>query len=607
MSVNKVKNMSKSLRQISNILDINDILYDLDEVILIIGINSDPIIYYYNKKAALHFGWDGHEKIGENLSKINAINENLLLKNYIINHSEVDDSENFPYYTPWCEKNKFIIIWSMKKIKMAVDNNLSFYLLLTGSDITEQEWLRNNSQENQDYLDNIKNTMPGNVYWKDKEGRYIGCNDYLLKMHNLMGNDDTLIGKTDYDLFSKEMADNLRENDKIVMDSGQAISFEESIQLSDQQIRTYLVNKAPLKNKYGKTVGVVGNSIEITEIKNMQIELVKAKEEAEQANFTKTVFMENMSHDFKTPLNGIYGMVQIMAMRSDELPDDLKELIEVQEKSILRLKKLIDSILDFDKLYSGKIKLEDENINLLEIIESVVHNLSFLAKNKKINLVVNYSPSLPRHFIGDTYCVTSIILNLLNNAVKFTDSGCVSIDVSVIQKDGEDAELSLSVADTGIGIPAEKLQEIFDRFHRLELSNTGVKEGHGIGLAAVKELVEKLGGKINVQSELNKGSIFTVTLPIKVQEITLHLSNWQKQYSSIRILVVSDEKTSTDIIFNQMGSEFVKKVESKSLINELLKANQAEKPYSILIIDDDVQFCSVLVKVRLYGEMCVAY
>ena len=230
---------------------------------------------------------------------------------------------------------------------------------------------------------------------------------------------------------------------------------------------TFVVVKTPLKDSEGHIIGTVGNSLDITEIKKIQAELEKAKDRAESANLAKTEFMENMSHDFKTPLNAIYGVAQILNSRND-LPGELKELVVGQEKSVIRLKKMVESILDFNKLASGKIEIHEEPLNLLEIIESITENLSFQTKDKELDIIIKYPTKVPRYLIGDSYCVTSVILNLMSNAVKFTDKGYVSVEVKVLSKKNENILLKISVKDTGSGIPENKLENIFERFHRLD-------------------------------------------------------------------------------------------------------------------------------------------
>ncbi len=444
------------------------------------------------------------------------------------------------------------------------------------------------------HLENIITQIPGSVLWKDTEFKYLGCNDDCAKLVGLKSPKD-IYGMSDKDFETQlgwppEVLKSFREYDSRVLKGESILQHEElPFQNSEGRMIYQLSNRVPLYDYKGKIVGILAVAIDITERKEIEQQLLESKEKAEAANVAKDAFMENMSHDFKTPLNGIYGVVQLLSNRKDEFPDDVKELISVQEKSTLRLTKLIESILDFSKIYSGSLEIVQEELNLFDIIESVVHNLSFQLKNKPVDILIYYPPEVPRHLIGDTHCITSIVLNLMSNAVKFTDEGHVSISVGVVSKDGNNVMLQLEVVDTGEGIPKDKYKEIFERFHRLELSNKGLKEGHGIGLSVVKELVDKLNGQIDVESEIEKGTKFIAQLPFQVLNMSFFVSEWEKLHPTVHILVVSDKITSTDIQFNQFEQAFVSKTDSASLMNKLEQAIKDKKPFQVLIIDDEIK------------------
>ena len=380
------------------------------------------------------------------------------------------------------------------------------------------------------YLENIISHMPGNIYWTDKNSVYLGCNENVTKMLGLKSHKD-ILGITYEDMarlggWTEGQGESFKKDDQEVMRTNKPKLNVEEPPITNAEGKTvyYLTSRVPLHDKNEQITGILGISVDITDIKKAQFAIAEAKERAETANKAKTEFMENMSHDFKTPLNGIYGVVQILRVRED-LPDDLKDLVVAQEKAVLRLKNMVESILDFNKLAAGKIQIHEEPLNLFEIIESIVDNLSFQVRGKELDVLIKYPTNIPRYLLGDSYCVTSIILNLMSNAVKFTDKGNVTIEVKALSQKNENITLKILVKDTGTGIPADKLDQIFERFHRLELSNKGKKEGHGIGLAIVKELVGKINGKIEVKSKLGIGSTFTLTLPFKIQNMNFSNSD----------------------------------------------------------------------------------
>jgi two-component system aerobic respiration control sensor histidine kinase ArcB len=370
------------------------------------------------------------------------------------------------------------------------------------------------------YYEDIIGCMPGNVYWFDKNVIAVGCNKNVLNMFGLKSSNEfkglTFEAMGKIGKWSEEATQSFKQDTLEVLLSGEAcLNVEEPpIPHSDGRLIYFLSNRVPIFDRKNNVIGVVGISIDITERKEMEISLLEAKE---AANHTKTIFMENMSHDFKTPLNGIYGVVQLLKDRED-LPEDIKELVDAQYKSIVRLNKLVNSILDFNRISSGKITLQEEELNLFDILDSIAHNLSYQTKDKNVKLNIHYPPSIPHYLISDSYAVTSILMNLLSNAVKFTDKGEVSVSINCLSQESQNILFQIMVSDTGSGIPGDKLGQIFERFHRLEPSNKGLKEGHGIGLSVVKELVEKLNGKIEVSSEIGKGSVFTLKLPFKLSD-----------------------------------------------------------------------------------------
>lgn len=453
------------------------------------------------------------------------------------------------------------------------------------------------------YLKNVVACTPGCLYWKDKDGYWLGCNNYMLKELGLPAEYDVK-GKTDYDFFTNEQAKQLRSNDIEVMKENKIVSREEIVTIPNTgEVKTYAAVKMPLTDAEGNIIGIIGNSLDITELKQAQAALLEAKEKAEASNQAKELFVQNMSHDFKTPLNGIFGVVQIMSARKEELPDDLKTLVDVQEKSVLRLKKLVDSILNYTKLVAGHIQIQQEELNLLEIIESIVQTLTPQLKNRPLDIIISYPPEVPRHLIGDSYCVTSIILNLVSNAVKYTNKGYISIAVKVITQNANMVTLQIAVEDTGTGIPTNQLEQIFDRFHRLDFSNTGLKEGHGIGLAVVKELVEKINGEIKVESREGTGSIFKINLPFEILGMSFFVSEWKKRHPTVRILLACDKQTTPDVFLDQFGKNMVHKVVSSEMMDVAQNAAQQGNPYQIAIIDDEVEHINIYTIIQTIAKL----
>ncbi len=280
------------------------------------------------------------------------------------------------------------------------------------------------------------------------------------------------------------------------------------------------VSASLIKDKKGDPAGIVYAATDITERKKHERELIKAKEAAEQASRAKSEFLANMSHEIRTPLNAVLGFSDILTDTSmNNIQQDYVDTIRKSGKLLLAL---ISDILDFSKIESGEIHLERIDFNLKNLVEDVLRIARPKLSNARVELYYDYDEEVPTNFVGDPTRVRQIILNLLNNAIKFTEKGEIGVCVkpSTRGKSGKDSKkapyaVQISVQDTGIGIPPEKQKLIFETFTQADSSTTRRYGGTGLGLAITKALVEKMDGAIWVESEVGEGSEFTLTLKLR--------------------------------------------------------------------------------------------
>ena len=453
------------------------------------------------------------------------------------------------------------------------------------------------------YIPNVLSSLPGSVYWKDLKGVYLGANEYAAKKAGVSSVKE-LIGKTDYDLFSKIQADQFRKNDKKVVQKGKELKWEEkSVSPIDGKPFIQLSSKKPLKDIQGKIIGVIGNTINISELKKTQEELKIAKQKAEEASELKSQFIMNMQHDLRTPASGVAAMLEILANK--EIDSDKKETLEEIADSSRKLLNILNAILEFDSIEKGTLPVLSEKFNLHDVISDVEALEAPTATLKHIDIKTHIDDRLPQELIGDPFRVQRILINLLSNAIKFTSKGYVEIDEILWEHvDDKNVLVQIIVKDTGIGIPKDKQKVIFERFTRLDPSNKGIYSGLGLGLSMVKQFVEEMKGSIEIKSTLGQGTTFICTLPFKLpepeKEAVTHvifetssstplieiLEKQDEKQSSSKILLVEDDKIAQLIGTSLLADEFNAQLDVATTGQEAVDLVKKSKPlYDLIFMD----------------------
>jgi len=366
------------------------------------------------------------------------------------------------------------------------------------------------------FLRSIVENIPYMIFVKDaRDLRFLRFNqagEQLLGYRR-----EELIGKNDYDFFPVEEADFFTGHDRQVLAGRRPVDIpEERIQTRVHGSRLLHTKKIPILDEHGAPLYLLGISEDITEQRRVQLELERAKEAAETASTAKSEFLARMSHEIRTPLNGIIGMTELALEATST--EEWRECLETVRGSAGSLLRVLNDVLDFSKIEAGRLELEAERFDLDATVRAAIKPFELRARERGLAFDYVAGPELPAIVVGDALRLRQVLLNLLDNAVRFTERGEVRVTAGVAERGAEHVLLRFRVADTGIGVPADKQASIFESFTQVDGSITRRFGGTGLGLAIVRRIVELMGGRIGLESAPGRGSAFCFTARFAVAD-----------------------------------------------------------------------------------------
>lgn len=454
----------------------------------------------------------------------------------------------------------------------------------TWRDISEMKNAVQIQNEVSSLLKNVIDTVPIRIFWKDNDGRYLGCNKLFAQDAGLTSAEQ-IVGKTDFELAWSEHAALFRRDDKLVIESGNPkLNYDERLLTSTQESLWINTSKVPLVMQDGHIRGVLGVYQDVTNQKNNHDELEKYRKnlesvveertseiielnqmleiravQAEAANLAKSTFLSKMSHEIRTPMNAIIGFSSILLAQSDNLTDKQEDKLHKIMTASKHLLAIINDILDLSKIEAGKLNLEKSEFDCNDVMDKVLAITKEQFRQKELTFEVDCIH--PQYkLIGDPTRFTQMIINYLSNAIKFTESGSIRLQSKLIEQTENDLLIRIEVIDTGKGISKNVQEKLFTAFEQADNSITRQYGGTGLGLAITKHLAELMGGEVGVESSPGKGSRFWFTARLgKAQSSSiLALSDSldipsmeesiRSNYTGRQILIVEDNEFNSEIV-----------------------------------------------------------
>ena len=485
-------------------------------------------------------------------------------------------------------------------------STIFFWRLFSKEKHKHEDIYRKKEQMFTTLLDNTSSV----IFIKDLDGKYLYVNKECEKRFHILN--DNVVGKTDFEIFSKEISEKYLESDKEVIESKTIIEREET-SIHIDGIHTYINTKFPLFDADNNFYAICGIGTDITTRKKAEDEILHAKEEAERAREMEEHFLANASHEIRTPMNGIIGMTrQLIDTKLNKQQLDITNTVIDSANNLLTI---INDLLDLSKIKAGKMELDEHDFRLSDILKKIEQTLHYSIMENHIKFHFHVDEGIPPALFGDSGKINQILMNLIGNSIKFTYEGEVMVEVKLKHQIKDQVQLEFNVRDSGIGIPKDKLDRIFESFTQVNQLGARKYGGTGLGLTIAKQLVEQQGGNILVNSKLGQGTVFTFTLLLKegsiehilfLEKSKNHNSQISTDFSHVTVLLVEDNKINQRVAVHEL-KKWKTNVEVANDADEAFKILN-EKKIDVILMDlsmpgMDGYEATVYIRTRLLGPV----
>ena len=423
-------------------------------------------------------------------------------------------------------------------------------LIRLNRDIVLRKRAERQLKENQTWLESILDNTTSLMYIKDTEGRYVMVNRRFEEILNVTST--AAIGHTDDDIATPEDAAHYKFLDDQVIRTGKSLEIEEVVPVAGGNVHLLSI-KFPLRDAAGRLIGIGGIATDITERVQYQQQLIAATREAQNARGMQEMFLANMSHEIRTPMNGIQGMTDLLL--DTPLDDQQKEFAKVIKRSVNNLLVVVNDVLDFSKIKAGKLAIEKIEFRLKDVLDNAKAMFAHRIAKKGLHLQIVMDPAIPDILKGDPYRLNQVLVNLIGNAIKFTDQGWIRVEVSAQERTADHVNILFSVADSGIGIPEASLPTIFEHFSQAGLDISRRYGGTGLGLAICQQLLQLQGGEITVFSKEKEGATFQFRLSYGYNssapafpQVAAVLADYSQCLAGKRFLVAEDNEVNQQLV-----------------------------------------------------------